>query len=142
MRGNDVLMGSADVMVDSLTGNVLSKMLSSACTGGSYEAVGCGYGPGIGKGYDRLVMIISRASGAPVIAGAISYAAQLVRGKVFEVAAAEFAAAEKAGLDKLLAERKAAASKAAAPAEEVVAPPRRSSPPRSPASRSWTWRTP
>ena len=68
MRGNDVLMGSADVMVtDSLTGNVLSKMLSSACTGGSYEAVGCGYGPGIGKGYDRLVMIISRASGAPVI---------------------------------------------------------------------------
>ena len=125
MRGNDVLMGSADVMVtDSLTGNVLSKMLSSACTGVSYEAVGCGYGPGIGKGYDRLVMIISRASGAPVIAGAISYAAQLVRGKVFEVAAAEFAAAEKAGLDKLLAERKASASKAAAPAEEVVAPPK------------------
>ena len=94
MRGNDVLMGSADVMVtDSLTGNILSKMLSSANTGGSYEAVGYGYGPGIGKGYDRLVMIISRASGAPVIAGAINYAAQLVRGKVFDVAAAEFAAA-------------------------------------------------
>ena len=124
MRGNDVLMGSADVMVtDSLTGNILSKMLSSACTGGSYEAVGYGYGPGIGKGYDRLVMIISRASGAPVIAGAINYAAQLVRGKVFEVAAAEFAAAEKAGLEKLLAERKAAANKSAAPAEDVVAPP-------------------
>ena len=124
MRGNDVLMGSADVMVtDSLTGNILSKMLSSANTGGSYEAVGYGYGPGIGKGYKRLVMIISRASGAPVIAGAISYAAQLVRGKVFEVAEAEFAAAEKAGLDKLLAERKAAASKSAAPAEEVTAPP-------------------
>lgn len=125
MRGNDVLMGSADVMVtDSLTGNILSKMLSSACTGGSYEAVGYGYGPGIGKGYDRLVMIISRASGAPVIAGAINYAAQLVRGKVFEVAAAEFAAAEKAGLEKLLSERKAAASKSAAPAEDVVAPPK------------------
>ena len=124
MRGNDVLMGSADVMVtDSLTGNILSKMLSSACTGGSYEAVGYGYGPGIGKGYDRLVMIISRASGAPVIAGAINYAAQLVRGKVFEVAAAEFAAAEKAGLEKLLADRKAAANKSAAPAEDVVAPP-------------------
>ena len=125
MRGNDVLMGSADVMVtDSLTGNILSKMLSSANTGGSYEAVGYGYGPGIGKGYDRLVMIISRASGAPVIAGAINYAAQLVRGKVFDVAAAEFAAAEKAGLEKLLADRKAAASKAAAPAEEVSAPPK------------------
>ncbi|BDF69532.1 glycine/betaine reductase C [Oscillospiraceae bacterium] len=124
MRGNDVLCGSADVMVtDSLTGNILSKMLSSACTGGSYEAVGYGYGPGIGKGYDRLVMIISRASGAPVIAGAISYAAQLVRGKVFEVAAAEFAAAEKAGLTKLLADRKAAASKSAPADEEVAAPP-------------------
>lgn len=124
MRGNDVLGGSADVMVtDSLTGNILSKMLSSACTGGSYEAVGYGYGPGIGKGYDRLVMIISRASGAPVIAGAISYAAQLVRGKVFEVAAAEFAAAEKAGLTKLLADRKAAAAKSAPADEEVAAPP-------------------
>jgi len=125
MRGNDVLQGSADVMVmDSLTGNILSKMLSSACTGGSYEAVGYGYGPGIGKGYNRLVMIISRASGAPVIAGAISYAAQLVRGKVFQVAAEEFAAAEKAGLEKLLADRRAVASKSAAPAEEVTAPPK------------------
>ena len=125
MRGNDVLVGSPDVMVtDSLTGNIMVKMLSSYTTGGSFEALGYGYGPGIGEGYDRLVMIVSRASGAPVIAGAIRYAAQLVRGNLFKVAEEEFAAANKAGLKKLLDERKAAAAKSAAPAEEVVAPPK------------------
>ena len=124
MRGNDLLQGSPDIMVtDSLTGNVLVKTMSAFQTGGSYEAVGYGYGPGIGEGYDRLVMIISRASGAPVIAGAIRYAAQLVRGKVFDVAAKEFAAAKKAGLDDILKARKAAAKPAAAEAEEVKAPP-------------------
>jgi len=124
MRGNDLLQGAPDIMVtDSLTGNVLVKMMSAFQTGGSFEASGYGYGPGIGEGYDRLVMIISRASGAPVIAGAIRYAAQLVRGKVFEVAAGEFAAAKKAGLDKILAARKAAAKPAAVAAEEVKAPP-------------------
>ena len=124
MRGNDLLQGSPDIMVtDSLTGNVLVKTMSALQTGGSYEAVGYGYGPGIGEGYDRLVMIISRASGAPVIAGAIRYAAQLVRGKVFDVAAKEFAAAKKAGLEDILKARKAAAKPAAAAAEEVKAPP-------------------
>lgn len=57
-------------------------------------------------------MIVSRASGAPVIAGAIRYAAQLVRNKVFEVAKAEFAAAKKAGLKEILDARKAAAKPA------------------------------
>ncbi|MBE6041550.1 MAG: glycine reductase [Clostridiales bacterium] len=124
MRGNDLLQGSPDIMVtDSLTGNVLVKTMSAFQTGGSYEAVGYGYGPGIGEGYDRLVMIISRASGAPVIAGAIRYAAQLVRGKVFDVAAKEFAAAKKAGLEDILKARKAAAKPAAAAEEEVKAPP-------------------
>lgn len=124
MRGNDLLQGSPDIMVtDSLTGNVLVKTMSAFQTGGSYEAVGYGYGPGIGEGYDRLVMIISRASGAPVITGAIRYAAQLVRGKVFDVAAKEFAAAKKAGLEDILKARKAAAKPAAADAEEVKAPP-------------------
>ena len=124
MRGNDLLQGSPDIMVtDSLTGNVLVKMMSAFQTGGSFEASGYGYGPGIGEGYDRLVMIISRASGAPVIAGAIRYAAQLVRGKVFDVAAKEFAAAKKAGLDNILKARKAAAKPAAAEEEEVKAPP-------------------
>ena len=124
MRGNDLLQGSPDIMVtDSLTGNVLVKTMSAFQTGGSYEAVGYGYGPGIGEGYDRLVMIISRASGAPVIAGALRYAAQLVRGKVFDVAAKEFAAAKKAGLEDILKARKAAAKPAAAAEEEVKAPP-------------------
>ncbi|MBR0308108.1 MAG: glycine reductase [Mogibacterium sp.] len=124
MRGNDLLQGSPDIMVtDSLTGNVLVKTMSAFQTGGSYEAVGYGYGPGIGEGYDRLVMIISRASGAPVIAGAIRYAAQLVRGKVFDVAAKEFAAAKKAGLEDILKARKAAAKPAAAAEETVTAPP-------------------
>ena len=124
LRGNDVLMGTPDVMVmDSLTGNVMIKMLSSFTTGGSFESTGYGYGPGIGKGYENLVLIVSRASGAPLIANALEYAAQLVKGKVFEVAKAEYAAAEKAGLSKILAERKAAAAPAAA-AEEVKAPPK------------------
>ena len=123
MRGNDVLQGTPDVMVmDSLTGNVMVKMLSSFTTGGSFAASGYGYGPGRGEGYDKLIMIVSRASGAPVIANALEYAAQLIRGKVFDVARAEFAKAEKAGLSKILAARKAAA-KPAAEAETVTAPP-------------------
>lgn len=122
LRGNDVLMGTPDVMVmDSLTGNVMVKMLSSFTTGGTFESTGYGYGPGIGQGYENLVLIVSRASGAPLIANALEYAAQLVKGKVFEVAKAEYAAAEKAGLSKILAERKAAAPAAAV--EEVKAPP-------------------
>ena len=124
LRGNDVLMGTPDVMVmDSLTGNVMIKMLSSFTTGGSFESTGYGYGPGIGQGYENLVLIVSRASGAPLIANALEYAAQLVKGKVFEVAKAEYAAAEKAGLSKILADRKASAAPAAA-AEEVKAPPK------------------
>ena len=124
MRGNDVLQGSPDIMVcDSLSGNILIKMLSSYTTGGSYEASGYGYGPGIGEGYEQLVMIISRASGAPLIAGAIKYAAQLVRGNVFEVAKKEFKAVNKAGLKELLNARKAA-DKPASSEEEVKAPPK------------------
>ena len=125
MRGNDLLQASADVMVmDSLTGNIMCKLFSSYTTGGSFEAMGYGYGPGIGEGYDKLIMIVSRASGAPVIANAIKYAAELVRGGVFKVAEKEFQAANNAGLKKILDERKAAAAAAAGAAtEEVTAPP-------------------
>ena len=123
MRGNDALQATPDVLVcDSLTGNILIKMLSSFQTGGSYEATGYGYGPGIGENYENLVMIISRASGAPVIAGAIKYAAELVKGKVFEVAKEEFAKANKAGLKDILAARKA--SEKVAEVEEVKQPPK------------------
>lgn len=122
MRGNDVLEGTPDVLVtDSLTGNVLVKMLAAFTTGGSFESTGFGYGPGIGKGYDKLILIISRASGAPLIANALEYAAELVKGKVFEKASAEFAKAEKAGLNQILEARKAAAKPAAAE-EKVIKP--------------------
>ena len=124
MRGNDILQASPDIMVtDSLTGNILVKMLSSFNTGGSFEATGFGYGPGIGEGYEQLVMIVSRASGAPVIANAIRYAAQLVKGKVFEVAKAEFAAVKKAGFVEICNSVKAKPAAAAAE-EEVKMPPK------------------
>lgn len=124
LRGNDVLQGTPDVLVcDSLTGNVLVKMLSAYTTGGSFEAAGYGYGPGIGPGYDKLVLIVSRASGAPLVANALEFAGQLVKGKVFDIAAKEFAAAEKAGLNKILEARKAAAKGAADADEDVKAPP-------------------
>lgn len=104
MRGNDLLCGSADVMVtDTLTGNILMKMFSSYTTGGSYEAAGYGYGPGVGKDYGRIILILSRASGVPVVANAIIYASQLVRGGLGGIARDEYGKAEKAGLSGLLA---------------------------------------
>ncbi|HWR42680.1 glycine/sarcosine/betaine reductase complex component C subunit alpha [Sporomusa sp.] len=103
MRGNDLLMGVPDIMVnDSLTGNVFMKVFSAYSTGGSYEAVGNGYGPGVGEDYDRIICIVSRASGAPVIAGAIKFAADCAKGNLLEKAKAEFSAARKAGWDDLV----------------------------------------
>lgn len=125
MRGNDLLLGTSDIMViDPLTGNLMIKMFSSFNSGGSYETMGYGYGPGIGENYDRLIMIISRASGAPVVAGAIKYAAELVKGKVFDVAKSEFDAAKKAGLKDILAEIEAANKPSGLAVEEVTAPPK------------------
>lgn len=124
MRGNDMLTGSADVMVmDTLTGNLVIKMLSSFASGGTYEALGYGYGPGIGEEYDRLVMIVSRASGTSVIAGALQYAATLVQNDYQAVVKKEFELAKKAGLNDLLLEI-TAAKKAAAPEKKVTAPPK------------------
>jgi hypothetical protein len=66
MRGNDLLSGVCDVMVcDSLTGNMIIKTMSAFTTGGNYESVGYGYGPGIGESYERLILIVWRASGSP-----------------------------------------------------------------------------
>ena len=122
LRGNDVLLGTPDVLVtDSLTGNVLIKMLSAFVSGGTFEATGFGYGPGIGPGYDKLVLIVSRASGAPLIANALLYAGQLVRGGLWNVAKDEYEKAERAGLSSLLEARKGSAP--AADAGEVQAPP-------------------
>ncbi|QSX06227.1 glycine reductase [Sedimentibacter sp. zth1] len=127
MRGNDLLMASADVMVlDSLTGNLMMKLFSAYTTGGSYESLGYGYGPGIGEGFDKIIMIISRASGEPVVEGAIKYAAQLVKGNLLNIAKEEFAKAKKAGLKEILKSLKpvkkddASDEDVKAPAKEVV----------------------
>ncbi len=124
MRGNDLLTGTADVMItDTLTGNILMKMFSSYTTGGSYESQGFGYGPGIGEDYERVVLILSRASGIPVVANALSYGAGLVKGNIKEIAKQEFSIAKKAGLLEILKglnkEVKKEESK-----EEVKAPPK------------------
>ncbi len=125
MRGNDLLAGTPDVMIqDTLTGNIFMKVFSSFATGGDYEALGYGYGPGIGEGYDRTILILSRASGVPVVAGAIEYAAQLVQGNLKEVAKAEFAAAKKAKLDDILKSlTKDNKKPKESEGEEAVAPP-------------------
>lgn len=103
MRGNDLLIGTADIMVtDTLTGNIMMKVFSSFTTGGSYEASGFGYGPGIGEDYDRTILILSRASGLPVVANALSYAKDLAKGKLAEKCSSEFANAKKAGLNEIL----------------------------------------
>jgi hypothetical protein len=123
MRGNDLLTGSADVMVmDSLTGNLMIKIFSSYTTGGTYESLGYGYGPGIGENFNKLILIISRASGAPLIEGAMRFAGDLIKGKCLQIAKEEFEKAKKAGLHVLLEELKA--SKKPAEETEVKAPPK------------------
>ena len=122
MRGNDLLQASADVMVmDSLTGNLMIKIFSAYDTGGGYESSGWGYGPGIGEDFDKVIMIISRASGAPQIANACEYAARLIKGDVLAVAKREIEAAKKAGLDDIL--DGLVKPKDAAAGETIAAPP-------------------
>lgn len=122
MRGNDLLAGTPQVMVtDSLTGNLLIKLFSAYTTGGSYESAGYGYGPGVGDGYGRIIHIISRASGAPVIAGAIEYAAAMAKGKLTEVVRREIEQANKAGMKEIVKPQQNLRSVAvAAPAKKIV----------------------
>jgi len=127
MRGNDLLTGSCDVMVmDSLTGNLMIKIFSSYTTGGSYESLGYGYGPGIGENFNKLILIILRASGAPLIEGAIRYAADLIKGNCMQIIKEEFEKAKIAGLDSILSEIKSSKKpqteeiEVTAPAKEVV----------------------
>lgn len=103
MRGNDLLQGVPDVMVtDSLTGNILMKMFSAANTGGDYEATGYGYGPGLGENYNRNILILSRASGAPVVANAIRYAYEIAAGEINEKAKEEFKKINKVGFNEII----------------------------------------
>ncbi len=125
MRGNDLMMGSADVMVmDSLTGNLMIKIFSSYTTGGDYESLGYGYGPGIGENFNKLILIISRASGTPLVEGAIKFAAELVKGNCLKIAKEEFEKANKAGLAEILKStkivKKSSDDEAIVPKKEVV----------------------
>ncbi len=85
--------------------------------------MGYGYGPGIGEDYSRIILILSRASGVPVVANAISYAAKLAKGDLIKISKEEFAKAKKAKLDDIInGLKKGAAAKEVE--EEVVAPPK------------------
>jgi hypothetical protein len=125
MRGNDLLTGTPDVMItDTLTGNLLMKIFSSFTTGGDYEAVGYGYGPGIGEDYSRIILILSRASGSPVVANAIKYAAELAKGKLIDVANREFDKAKNAKLSDIIGRLKKDNDKKEKDEDEVVSPPK------------------
>lgn len=124
MRGNDLLAGTPDVMIcDSLTGNLLIKIFSSFTTGGDYETVGAGYGPGIGENYDKLINIVSRASGAPLICEALKFCATCAKNKVLNMAAEEFKKANAAGLKDIIS--KNTKDKIIENTEEVKMPPKK-----------------
>ena len=104
LRGNDLVTGAVDVLVcDTLTGNVLVKLFSTFTTGGQYESSGWGYGPSVGENWKSVVSIISRASGAPVIAGALALTAKVATNGLPELVASELQAARNAGLDAEIA---------------------------------------
>lgn len=110
LRGNDLLMGSVDVVVcDSLTGNILMKLFSAYSSGGNY---------------DRNICIISRASGAPVIANALEYAYELAKGKLAKISYTEYQKADQAGLKQICADLTATPAtekqEVEPPAKEIV----------------------
>ncbi len=120
LRGNDLLAGVTDVCVcDTLTGNVIMKLLSAFHSGGKIETLGWGYGPSVGENWGKVVGIISRASGAPVIANALCFTAALIRGRLVHWVQRELGAAKSAGLDEIIS---SLASKPVS-REEVSAPP-------------------
>ncbi|MFA0889678.1 MAG: glycine/sarcosine/betaine reductase complex component C subunit alpha [Synergistales bacterium] len=120
LRGNDILAGAVDVCVtDTLTGNVLMKLFSSFTTGGSYESIGWGYGPSVGEGWPHVISIISRASGAPVIANALTFTAAAASAGLPEIVKAEMKRAMEAGLEAVLSGMR---QKPAAAAEEISPP--------------------
>lgn len=98
LRGNDLVSGAVDVLVcDTLTGNALVKIFSTFTSGGQYESVGFGYGPSVGEGWKKIVSIISRASGAPVIANALIMTARVAANALPDLVAKELQAALAAG---------------------------------------------
>lgn len=121
LRGNDLLAGAVDVAVmDTLTGNVMMKLFGAWNTGGNYEAMGWGYGPSAGEGWTKVVSIISRASGAPVIANALALNAKSAKNGLPAIVAEELKKAKAAGMDDLIEGFQPKAAKA--DEEEVKAP--------------------
>lgn len=103
MRGNDLLMGTPDVMIlDSLTGNIMMKVFSSFTTGGDYESIGYGYGPGIGNNFDKAILILSRASGTPVIENSIQYAYEIAKNNLSKISKTEYENAKLAKLQSIV----------------------------------------
>ena len=75
--------------------------------------------------FDKLVMIVSRASGAPVIAGAMEFATNLINHDWKKIVKDEWKKAEKAGLKSILDEiKKANTKKSDGDDEEVAMPPK------------------
>jgi betaine reductase len=100
LRGNDIVSGGLDVLVcDTLTGNTLVKIFSAYASGGFYESLGWGYGPSAGEGWRKVISIVSRGSGAPVIANALVLTAMSVNGGLPEKVSGELEEARRAGLD-------------------------------------------
>jgi hypothetical protein len=125
MRGNDLLLGAADVMVmDTLTGNIMMKLFSSYTTGGKYEGIGYGYGPGIGFDFDKTILILSRASGTPVVKNAIKYAYQLVQNDLKRIIKKEYEKLKANGYDEIIAafnqKAKVVETEATPPPKEIV----------------------
>ncbi len=121
LRGNDLVTGAVDVLVcDTLTGNMLIKLFATYTSGGQYETTGWGYGPSVGQGWKNIVSIISRASGAPVIANALALTAEAANGNLPSVVAEELKAAGAAGLAEAIA---SLAPKPVAQEEEIAKPP-------------------
>jgi hypothetical protein len=108
------------MVCDSLTGNLLIKIFSSFTTGGNYETTGYGYGPGVGEGYDKLINIISRASGAPLICEALRYCSLCAKSNLVEIAKDEYKKANGAGLRDIIGK---ILEKEKPKAEETVAMP-------------------
>ena len=125
MRGNDLIAATSDIMVlDTLTGNIMMKLFSSYTTGGSFEALGSGYGPGIGFDYDKNILILSRASGAPVVKGAIKYASKLAENDLNKHIKNEYKKIKEAGykdiLESLEPSKKEVDEEITAPEKEIV----------------------
>ena len=104
LRGNDILAGSVDVAVcDSLTGNIITKLIGSYSSSGTIEEYGSGYGPGIGN-FDSRICIISRASAAIVVKDAILFALRTSEVDLKALYKDEISLAEASGLIKLIEE--------------------------------------